>query len=126
MSSQTVANANVTDVEKALIENYGRVNISETTLTDMKAEWTFKITSKSQGSCTAEQTPEGVAVSMSTSMPGVFKVVIVLGCLICLLPGLALLAYYYVLVVPITNAVISSRFSKFIESVKNNAEARAK
>jgi hypothetical protein len=123
MSTQHIPGATVGDIEAALIEQYGRNNVRERSKSSTRGEWTFRITSKSQGKCIAVADAVGASLSMSPSTHMLMWVVTALGYLAFVFPGVAFTAFI-LLTRFVTARVISSRFPKMVDNVKRIASGR--
>ena len=117
MPTQTFKGGTVLDIEAALLEQYGRTNVKEQTITDSRAEWRFQINSKSHGMCVAMKTPDGVTMTMSPSTHTFVWVVTVIGYLACIIPGIAM-TIWILMARTVTAGVLSHRFPKMVEAVQ--------
>jgi hypothetical protein len=117
MPTVIIANAKIADVEAALVDQYGRTNIQEKSRTDTTASWTFRITSKSMGKCSAKATSVGLAVSMRPHIHALLIIFTFFAYLLLIVPGIFMTIWVAVMYF-VTSAVISSRFPKMIEAVQ--------
>ena len=117
MPTQTFRAGTVQDVETALLEQYGRTNVKQQAKTDSHAEWSFQITSKSHGTCTATKSPDGVTMTMSPRTHTLLWVFMVIGYLACVVPGI-FMTIWIVMSRTVTSGVLSHRFPKMAEAVQ--------
>ncbi|MEQ1574332.1 MAG: hypothetical protein ABMA15_04850 [Vicinamibacterales bacterium] len=123
MPTKNIPTATIADVEAALIEQYGRTNIKEKNTTGTRAEWVFRITSKSRGKCTATQEPDGVTIAMSPYTHPLLWTITAIGYVLFIVPGLALTVFLLVGRF-ITARVIGYRLPKMVESVQRMTATR--
>lgn len=121
MPTKVISNATVKDVEVALIDQYGRRNISERKQSDGYAQWEVTITNKSAGRCIAQATADGVCLTMSGTVPRVLLIFTVVTT--CLIFGV-LFWPFCLLTRFISGRVVSHRFPKMVDAVADAAAAR--
>lgn len=124
MPTQTFRGGTVQDVEVALVEQYGRTNVKQQSKTDSRTEWSFKITSRAHGTCTATRTPDGVTMTMSPRTQTLFLVGAIIGYLACVVPGIVL-TVLIIITRAATAGVLSHRFPKMVESVQRAVAAHS-
>lgn len=121
MPSKVIPNATVKDVETALIDQYGRRNITERSLSNSSGKWEFKITSKSAGKCIAEDTPQGVRLTMS----GTVGRVLLIFTIVTTFMLFGVLFWPFCLISRfVSGRVVSHRFPKMVDAVADAAAAR--
>ncbi len=121
MPSKVILNATVKDVETALIDQYGRRNIFERTLSDSSGTWEFRLTSKSAGKCIAEATSDGVRLNMVGTVPRVLFILTLVTTFMCI----GVIFWPFCLISRlVAGSVVSHRFPKMVDAVADAAAAR--
>jgi hypothetical protein len=118
MPTQTIKGATIADIENALVDQYGRTYLRQSYKTDSHAQWTFRYTSRTSAKCVASKTADGVTVAMSAHTPTLAWVLMVIGYVFCIVPGIFITGWT-LFTRTATNAVISLRFPKFVEAAQH-------
>lgn len=127
MAIQIVPQANIRDVEAALVEMQGRTQIKQLILTVTQGVWTYRPAVRGWAKCEANTTADGVSIKTSFWMPTwlwiLFGVLGIGGLFLCVVPGVFVIGMIGIRIM-IMGAVLKRQLPKLAEAVKQAQSKR--
>lgn len=127
-SERRIMGASIPDVEHAVAEHYRRANMWERGRSSGGVRYVVRVGSRKSADCTISQTPDGVMINMSPYCPTGLLVVLILlmfiGLLLCILPGLALIIYE-IIYFSATSALIERGMPTIVNLAEHQAKLRS-
>jgi hypothetical protein len=117
MATQIIKGVTFSDIEQALVDQFGRTSLKNPVKTDSRAEWTFQYTGRALAKCVASTTADGVSVSIGYYIPMFVWAIYGIAFLICVVPGIICIVFYFIKR-GVANTAIMIRFPKFVEAVE--------
>ncbi|MDD2336412.1 MAG: hypothetical protein PHD01_07520 [Geobacteraceae bacterium] len=121
MPTQKIAGATLTDIENALINQFGNMHIKELCRLEDVIKWRVNLSGHwwlYSGQCVASKSDDGAIITMSTNIPASWWVIQGIGYLACIFPGI-FLTINFVIIYIILSFKIKNRFPSVVTAVQN-------